>query len=148
MEEQISQAERDLRSIQTREERAMTLFVSGRITKRLENVRSKLDDYRAWTASGTEKLRLKEAVFAWARDVGQGLDELTPEQRKEFLQMVVEEIIVHSNDKVDVALAIPIGNEPTKDDPVAGTPESSPGVRHNSFGKLRYSCVVELDATG
>ena len=160
LEEQIAQAERDLRSIQKREDRAVTLFVSGRIaeaqlddqlkfiTERLENARAKLDDYRAWAASGTEKLRLKEAVFAWARDVGQGLDELTPEQRKEFLQMVVEEVIVHSNDKVDVALAIPIGNEPTKDDSVAGTPESSPGVRHNSFGKLRYSCVVELDATG
>ena len=160
LEEQIAQAERDLRTTQTREERAVTLFVSGRITEaqlddqlkfiteRLENVRAKLDDYRAWAASGAQKLRLREAVFAWARDVGQGLDESTPEQRKEFLQMVVEEVIVHSNDKVDVTVAIPIGNEPTKDDPVAGTPESSPGIRHNSFGKLRYSCVVELDATG
>ena len=62
--------------------------------------------------------------------------------------MVVEEVIVHRNDKVDVTLAISIGNEPTKDDPVAGTPESSPWVRHKSFGKLRYSCVVELDTTG
>ena len=59
LEEQIAQAERDLRSIQTREERAITLFVSGRITEaqlddqrkfiteRLESVRAKLDDYRA-----------------------------------------------------------------------------------------------------
>ena len=62
--------------------------------------------------------------------------------------MVVEEVIVHRNDKVDVTLAIPIGSEPTKDDPVASTPESSPWARHNSFRKLRYSCVVELDATG
>ena len=58
-EEQIALAERDLRSIQTREERAITLFVSGKITEdqldnqrkfiteRLENVRAKLDDYRA-----------------------------------------------------------------------------------------------------
>ena len=95
LEEQISQAERDLLSIQTREERAITLFVSGRITEaqldnlskffteRLENVRAKLDDYRAWAASGAEKLRLTEAVFAWARDVGQGLDELTLEHRLE-----------------------------------------------------------------
>ncbi len=85
LEEEIAQAERDLRSIQTREERAITLFVSGRITEaqldhqskfiteRLESVRAKLDDYRAREASGAEKLRLMEAVFAWARDVGQGL---------------------------------------------------------------------------
>ena len=33
LEEQISRAERDLRSTQTREERAITLFVSGRITE-------------------------------------------------------------------------------------------------------------------
>ena len=102
MEQEIAQAERDLRSIQTREERAITLFVSGRITEaqlddqrkliteRLESVRAKLDEYRARAASEAEKLRLVEAVFAWARDVGQGLDELTPEQRKQILQMVGE----------------------------------------------------------
>ena len=60
LQEQIARAERDLRSTQTREERAITLFVSGKITEaqldnqrkfiteRLENVRAKLDDYRAW----------------------------------------------------------------------------------------------------
>ena len=113
LEEEIAQAERDLRSIQTREERAITLFVSGRITKaqldnhrnfiteRLENVRAKLDEYRDRAASGAENLRLVEAVFAWARDVGQGLDDSTPEQRKEILQMVVEEVIVDRNDNVD-----------------------------------------------
>ena len=160
LEEQIALAERDLRTTQTREERAITLFVSGKIaeaqldnqrkfiTERLENVRAKLDDYWAWAASDAEKLRLREAVLAWARDVNQGLEESTPEQRKEFLHTVVEEVIVYRNDKVDITLAVPIESEPTKDDPVAGTPESSPGVRHNSFGKLRYSCVVELDATG
>ena len=59
------------------------------------------------------------AVFAWARDVGQGLDELTPEQRKEILQMVVEEVIVDRNDNVDITLAIPIESEPTTEDSVS-----------------------------
>ena len=62
-----------------------------------------------------------EAVFAWARDVGQGLDELTPEQRKEILQMVVEEVIVDRNDNVDITLAIPIESEPTTEDSVSVT---------------------------
>ena len=56
LEEQIALAERDLRTTQTREERAFTLFVSGKITEdqldnqrrfiteRLENVRAKLED--------------------------------------------------------------------------------------------------------
>ncbi len=128
LEEQISRAERDLRSIQTREERAITLFVSGRITEahldnqrrfiteRLENFRAKLDDYRAWAASDAEKLRLTEAVFAWARDVGQGMDESTPEQQKEILQMVVEEVIVHRNDNVNITLAIPIDDDSSDPD--------------------------------
>ena len=139
MEEQIALAERDLRTTQTREERAITLFVSGKITEaqldnqrkfiteRLENVRAKLDDYRAWAASDAEQLRLTKAVFAWARDVGQGLDESTPEQRKEFLQMVVEEVIVDRNDNVDITLAIPIDSKPTTEDSVSvQTLEPSP----------------------
>ena len=130
LEEGIAQAERDPRSIQTKEDRAITLFVSGKITEaqldyqrkciteRLERVRARLDEYRARAASGAENLRLMEVVLAWAREVGQGLDELTYEQRKEFLQMVVEEVIVHRNDKVVIALAIPIESEPTTEDSV------------------------------
>ena len=156
LEEQISRAERDLRSIQTREERAITLFVSGRITEaqldnqrrfiteRLENFRAKLDDYRAWAASDAEKLRLTEAVFAWARDVGQGMDESTPEQQKEILQMVVEEVIVHRNDNVNITLAIPIENEPTTDDSVTVRNFIPSSARRNRRGKLRYSWAVGL----
>ena len=133
LEEEIAQAERNLWSIQMEEERAITLFVFGRITEaqlddqrkfiteRLESVRAKLDEYRAREASGAEKVRLMEAVFAWARDVDQGLDELTPEQRKEILQMVVEEVIVDRNDNVDITLAIPIEGEPTTEDSVTVT---------------------------
>ena len=96
LEEGIAQAERDPRSIQTKEDRAITLFVSGKITEaqldyqrkfiteRLERVRARLDEYRARAASGAENLRLMEVVLAWAREVGQGLDELTYEQRKEW----------------------------------------------------------------
>ena len=83
--------------------------------------RAKLDEYRARAASGAEKLRLMEAVFAWARDVGQGLDELTPEQRKQILQMVGEEVIVDRDDNVDITLAIPIESEPTTEDSVTVT---------------------------
>ena len=176
LEEQIALAERDLRTTQTREERAITLFVSGKITEdqldnqrkfiteRLENVRAKLDDYRAWAASdaervcenGTnpathlkcqailaltnprpthakkahpglrtishtpsERLRLTEAVLAWARDVGEDLDELTPEQRKEFLETVVEEVIIDRADNVNITLPIPVDSKPTMEDSVS-----------------------------
>ena len=59
LEEEMAQAERDLRSIQMEEDRAIRLFVSGKITEvqldlqrrfiteRLESARARLDDYRA-----------------------------------------------------------------------------------------------------
>ena len=91
------------------------------IAERLENVRAMLYEYRAQEASGVEKRRLTEAVFAWARRVGRDLDELTPERRKEFLQMVVGEIIVDRNDNLDITLAIPIESKPTTEDSVTVT---------------------------
>ena len=136
LEEQIAQAERDLRSIQMEEDRAIRLFVSGKITEaqldhqrkfiteRLESARAKLDDYRAREASGAEKRRLMETVLTWARNVGQGLDELTDAQRKEILRMVVEEVVIDRDNNVDITLAIPIDNDsPEPDSPDRDSPE-------------------------
>ena len=137
LEEEIAQAERDLRSIQMEEDRAIRLFVSGKITEsqldhqrrfiteRLESARAKLDDYRAQEASGAEKRRLMEAVLAWAREVGQGLDELTPEQRREILQMIVEQIVIDRDNNVDITLAIPIDEDSPESDSAAIASESS-----------------------
>ena len=123
LEEEIAQAERDLRSIQMEEDRAIRLFVSGKITEsqldlqrrfiteRLESARATLDDYRVQEASGSEKRRLTETVLTWARKVGHGIDELTEEQRKEFLQMVVEQVVIDRDNNVDITLAIPIGGD-------------------------------------
>ena len=123
LEEEITQAERDVRSIQMEEDRAIRLFVSGKITEvqldvqrkfiteRLESARAKLDDYHAREASGAEKRQLMETVLAWARDVGQGIDELTDEQRKEILQVVLERVVIDRENNVDITLAIPIGDE-------------------------------------
>ena len=102
------------------EDRAIRLFVSGKITEvqldlqrrfiteRLESARAKLDDYRARDASGTEKRRLVEDVLAWAREIGEGLDDLTPEQRHEILQMIVEEVVIDRNNTVDITLVVPV----------------------------------------
>ena len=74
-EEEIAQAERDLRSIQMEEDRAIRLFVSGKITEaqldlqrkfiteRLESARAKLDDYLVQETSEAEKRRLMEEVL-------------------------------------------------------------------------------------
>ena len=135
MEEEIAQAERDLRSIQMEEDRAVRLFVSGKITEaqldvqrkfiteRLESARAKLDDYRVREASGAEKRRLMETFLARARSVGQGIDELTDEQRKETLRMVVEQVVIDKHNNVDITLAIPIDDDSS--DPDSPDPESS-----------------------
>ena len=138
LEEEIAQAERDLRSIQMEEDRAIRLFVSGKITEaqldlqrrfiteRLESARAKLDDYRAQEASGTEKRRLMEEVLAWAREFGQGLDELTHEERHDYLQMLVEQVIIDRDNNVDITLAIPIdddSSDPDSPDPESPQPE-------------------------
>ena len=123
LEEEVAQAKRDLRSIQMEEDRAIRLFGSGKIaeaqldlqrrfiTERLESARAKLDEYRARDASGAEKRRLMETNLARAQNVGQGIDELTDEQRKEILPMVVEEVVINSDNNVDITLAIPIDDE-------------------------------------
>ncbi len=134
LEAEIAQAERDVRSIQMEEDRAIRLFVSGKITEaqldiqrkfiteRLESARVKLDDYRAREASGAEKRRLMETVLSWARNVGQGIDELTDEERKEILQMVVEQVVIDRDNNVDITLAIPIDDDPRE--PHSPVPDS------------------------
>ena len=134
MEEKIAQAERDLRSIQMEEDRAIRLFVSGKITEaqldlqrkfiteRLESARAKLGDYRVQEASGAEKRRLMKYVLAWAKKVGKGVDKLTDEERKGILQTIVEEVVIDRNDYVKITLAIPVDyNSP---EPGSTEPES------------------------
>ena len=43
--------------------------------------------------------------------MGEGLDELSPEQRKEILEMVVDQITVDRENNLDITLAIPIDND-------------------------------------
>ena len=156
LEEEIAQAERDLRSIQMEEDRAVRLFVSGKITEaqldlqrkfiteRLESARAKLDDYSAQEASGTEKRRLMEEVLAWAREFGQGLDELTHEERHDYLQMLVEQVIIDRDNNVDITLAIPIdddSSDPDSPDPESPQPECvSIGSQESSLSDSFWPC--------
>ena len=161
LEEEIAQAERDLRSIQMEEDRAIRLFVSGKITEaqldhqrkfiteRLESARAKLDDCRARDASGTEKRRLMETVLTWARNVGQGLDALTPEQRREFLQVIVAEVVIDRDNNVDITLAIPIDDDSSDpDSPEPDSPEPDyVAVASNTSSGVRASASSPSPST-
>ena len=120
LDEEISKAERQLRSVQMEEDRAIRLYVSGKITEaqldhqrkfiteRLELHRKQLDDLQARAASGAEKRATMEAVLAWAGEVGDGLDDMTPEQRKAVLQLVLDDAIIDKHNHARINLAIPV----------------------------------------
>ena len=86
------------------------------ITERLESARAKLDEYRAQKGSGAQKRRLVEEVLAWAREFGQGLEKQTLEQCLEFLQMIVEQVVIDRDSNVDITLTIPINDDSSAPD--------------------------------
>ena len=115
----IAGAERDLRKVQTEEDRAISLFVSGKITEgqldqqrkpiheRLKDARAKLDDYRAQETMAIEKQVLMSNVADWAVKVGDGLDGLPPEERREVLRLIVDQIAIDRDNNVTITLGIP-----------------------------------------
>ena len=118
--EEVARTERDLRNVQMEEDRAIRLYVSGKITEaqldhqrkfiteRLENLRVQLDEFRVREASGGEKQALMESVLAWAEKLGEGLDEISPNQQREVIQLVLDEVTIDQNNHVRIPLAIPV----------------------------------------
>ena len=117
---QISEAERDLQNVQFEENRAIRLYVSGKITEdqldsqrkliseRLEYVRTKLDGYHAGESAAVEKRALVEHVVEWARKVGDGLENLPDEDRREVLRLLLDRVTIDRDNNVNLTLAIPI----------------------------------------
>ena len=116
--EEIARAERDMREVQGEEDRAIRLFVSGKIsenqldrqrkfiTERLDHCRARLDDYRARQSVGDEKRALAEKVSDWVATVGSRLEELNPEQRREALRLIVDGVMIDRDNSVNITLAI------------------------------------------
>ncbi|MCY4582956.1 MAG: recombinase family protein [Chloroflexi bacterium] len=118
--EEVAKAERDLQRVQMEEDRAIRLYVSGKITEkqldhqrrfiteRLETLRKALDDYRARESAQAEKRLLGEHIVEWARRAGDKLDGLSDEERKEVLQLLLDGATIDRDNKVKLTLAIPI----------------------------------------
>ena len=112
-------AERELRRVQKEEERAIGLRVSGKITEdqfdhqrklvheRLEAARAKLDDYRAQESLTTKNRILMENIVDWTAKVGDGLDNLSSEDRREVLRLIVDQIVIDRDNRVSITLGIP-----------------------------------------
>ncbi len=115
----IASAERELRKVQLEEERAIGLYVSGKISEdqldlqrklileRLETARAQLDDYRAQESLTVEKHLLMANLVEWTGKIGDGLDNLSSEERREVLRLIVDQITIDHDNKVSITLGIP-----------------------------------------
>ena len=119
--EEAAGVERELRAVQEQDDRAVDLYVGGRIDERqldrqrgqiaekLEILRSKLERVRAQEATAADRRQARESVIAWMDEIGDDLDELAPEERRKILLTIVEGITVDRYNMVDIALAVPTG---------------------------------------
>ncbi len=118
--EEIAKAERELQSVQMEEDRAIRLYVLGKITEkqldhqrrfiteRLKTLRKALDDYRARESAQAEKRVLGEHIVEWARRAGDRLDDLSDKGRREVLHLLLDGATIDRDNKVNLTLAIPI----------------------------------------
>ena len=114
----IVNAERDLNRIQVEEERAIRLYVSGKITEnqldqqrrfiteRLEAARVSLHDLRARESMTSERRLLMENLVQWSQKFGQSLDELPDEKRRDVLRLLVDQVVIDHDNNVKITLGI------------------------------------------
>ena len=150
----IARAERDLQKVQMEEDRAIRLFVSGKITEkqhdhqrrfiteRLEMLRKVLDDHRARESAQAEKRVLAEHIIEWAHRAGDRLDGLSDEGRREVLQLLLDGATIDKHNNVNLTLAIPT------EDVVSITGLSASSLSSNRHKRVRFSWAVNLDAAG
>ena len=119
LDEEIARTERDLQKVQLEEDRAIRLYVSGKITEaqldhqrrfiteRLETLRDNLNDYRARESAQVLRREQAERVVEWARRIGGGLDDLPQEERREVLRLLLDGATIDRDNRVSLTLAIP-----------------------------------------
>ena len=117
--EEIAIAERELNKVQMEEDRAIRLYVSGKITEkqldrqrkfiteRLETLRLKLDDYRAREMAEAEKQALGQHIVEWALRVSGSLDDLEDEERRDVLRLLLDGATIDRSNNVELTLGIP-----------------------------------------
>ncbi len=101
------------------DDRVIGLYVSGKITEgqldhqrklvleRLEAARVKLDDYRAQASLAAKNSVLMENIIEWTGRVGNGLGNLSSEERRDILRLIVDRIVIDRGNNVSIILGIP-----------------------------------------
>ena len=136
LEKQLARAEKDLKRAEAEDSIAVGLRVSGKITEseldhqrkcineRVEIAQALLDDYRAQASMKAEKKALAGNILRWADKIGEGVDNLSQEDLREVLRLIVEEIVIDRDNRVTITMGIPtneivsIENEASHSSPV------------------------------
>ena len=131
--EEIAMAEQDLQGVQLEEDRIIRLYVSGKITEeqmdrqrkfvteRLEMLRGRLDGYRSQQTALIEKRNLMKNFVAWADKMGDRLEELTDEGRREVMQFLLDGATIDGDYKVQITLAVPVDDFVSTEPPVSNS---------------------------
>ena len=116
---EVARTERELAGVQMEEDRAIRLYVTGKITEeqldhqrrfigeRLERLRARLDEYRTRASAHADQRLVLERVVEWTQRVGDGLDDLPAEERRELLNLLLDEATIDGENNVTLTLAIP-----------------------------------------
>ena len=116
---EVARTERELAGVQLEEDRAIRLYVTGKITEeqldhqrrfigeRLERLRARLDEYRTRASAHADQRLVLERVVEWTQRVGDGLDDLPDEERRELLNLLLDEATIDGENNVTLTLAIP-----------------------------------------
>ena len=171
--EEIARTERELEGVQAEEDRAIRLYVSGKITEkqldhqrrfigeRLERLRARLDELRASASARTDRRVAVEQVVEWTRRAGSSLDGLSDPERREVLDLLLEEATIDGENNVALTLAMPTDEEfvpiakpeptPPHPQPLAGrgSPPLLPDRRRSSrFDLTSRTSISWREATG
>ena len=129
--EEIAGAERDLLGVQMEEDRAIRLYVSGKITEgqldrqrrfiteRLETLRVRLDEYRSQQTALAEKRILMENIVEWAEKMGGSLDDLSDEGRRSVLELLLDGVTIDGENNLQITLAVPMDEFVSIEPPVS-----------------------------
>ena len=121
--EDLTRTERELREVEAEEDRLIRLYVAGKISEgqldhqrkfiaeRLEALRAKRDAYRTRLASEVSREQIAARVQEWSAEVSQGLDAMAPEERRDLLKNVVDEIMVDQDNNIEITIAIPMESD-------------------------------------
>ena len=160
---EVARTERELASVQVEEDRAIRLYVTGKISEeqldhqrrfigeRLERLRARLDEYRARAAAHVDQRLVLERAVEWTQRVGDGLDDLPDEERRELLNLLLEEATIDGENNVTLTLAIP-GDEEADEGVVPIEEHGTPTTDHRPptppHPLPRGPAIVEWTARG